>query len=153
MAIISAVDKVFGGDLKLFNKQNSPVTVISSNQSGGITANSVNFNINQTREPLLDFEDSEKIESGEWCTKLTVKGTGPLSLSNWNILLEFNTDILRQGEENVTAGPWMPLQINKQLSANQKFIGFGKFDPGQHFTLIFYSKEPLKIISIKKIPV
>ncbi|MFH1407859.1 MAG: hypothetical protein ABIG91_02360 [Patescibacteria group bacterium] len=152
MAIISAVDKIFGGDINLLKKQDSSVTAISNNQSGGITANNVNLNINQSQEPLCDLGKSEKTKSGEWLTKLTVKGIGSLSVSNWNILMEFNTDILRQEEADVSVGPWIPLQISKQLPANQKFIGFSRFDPGQYFTLIFYSKEPLKIVSVTKIP-
>ena len=150
MAHISGLDKFVGRDISLFNKQGSPVAS-SSNQSGGITANTVNFNVNQPQEPFCDFSDSEKTESGEWLTKLTVRGVGLLPLSNWNILLEFNADIIHQEEEDVSAGPWQPLQINKQLLANQKFIGFNKIDPGQHFTLIFYSKEPLKITRAQKI--
>jgi hypothetical protein len=63
--------------------------VISQNQSGGITAHSVN--INETVPPDWSIDPSEKISDSEWRTKLSARGKGRLPYYNWNLLLTLNT--------------------------------------------------------------
>jgi len=101
--------------------------VISQNQSGGITAHSVNINNPVTPEWLI--APSEQIAADEWRTKLSARGRGRLAFYNWNILLTLNTSVTRREDVpgEVTVGPWMPLTVTGgNLQANHFFIGFSE---------------------------
>ena len=126
--------------------------VISQNQSGGITAHSVN--INNPANPEWFIGPSEKITNNEWRTKLSAIGKGNLAYYNWNILLTLNTPVIRREDVpgEVTVGPWMPLKVKGgNLQPNHFFIGFSEFKPGQAFSIYLYSKEPLKVLRVDTI--
>jgi hypothetical protein len=127
--------------------------VISQNQSGGITAHSVN--VNEAITPEWRIGESEKFNDTEWRTKLTARGKGNLPFYNWNILLTLNTSVIRREDVpgEVTVGPWMPLEISGgNLSANHFFLGFSEFKPGQGFSIYLYSLEPIKVLNVERIP-
>lgn len=118
--------------------------VISQNQTGGITAHSVNINTPQC--PEWELGKSEKIHENEWRTIFSAKGIGNLAYYNWNVLLTLNTEVIRREEIKCSVGPWMPLNVQGgNLTAKHFFIGFSEFKPGQYFSLYLYSKEPIKI--------
>lgn len=126
--------------------------VISQNQSGGITAHSIN--VNEVIEPEWSVGLSEKINDNMWRTKLTARGRGKLAYYNWNILLTLNTPVTKREDVpgEVSVGPWMPLEIRGgNISANQFFIGFSEFRPDQGFSSYLYSKEPLKILKVESL--
>lgn len=121
--------------------------VISQNQTGGITAHSVN--VNQVQDPEWSLGESEKIGENEYRTIFSAKGKGNLAYYNWNILFTLNTEVLRREDVpgKVSVGPWMPLSVQGgNLSKNHFFIGFAEFKPGQYFSLYLYSKEPIKVL-------
>lgn len=123
--------------------------VISQNQSGGITAHSVN--INETVPPDWSINPSEKINDSEWRTKLSARGRGRLPYSNWNLLLTLNTEVIRREDVpgEVTVGPWMPLSVRGgNLQPNHFFIGFSEFKPSQALSIYLYSREPLKVLRV-----
>ena len=125
--------------------------VISQNQSGGITAHSVN--VNQAIEPEWSIGTSEKVTESEWRAKLIARGRGNMAFYNWNILLTLNTPVIRREDVpgEATVGPWMPLNVSGgQLSPNHFFLGFSEFKPGQGFAIYLYTKEP---ISVQKVDV
>lgn len=123
--------------------------VISQNQSGGITARSVN--VNQAVPPEWSLGQSDKTSNDEWRTKLSARGIGSLAYYNWNILLTLNTQVIRREDVpgEVTVGPWMPLSVaGGNLQPNHFFIGFSEFKPGQAFSIYLYTKEPIKILKV-----
>lgn len=139
------------------NKTEKPISigdvsgdvVISQNQTGGITAHSVN--VNEIQSPEWSIGKSEKISDSEWRTILSAKGRGNMAYYNWNILLTLNTEVIRREDvpDKVSVGPWMPLSVQAgNLSKNHFFIGFSEFKPGQYFSIFLYSKEPIKVLKI-----
>lgn len=135
----------------MFNKDQN-IIITSHNQSGGITAQTVN--VNQPAVPEWGLEPSEKISSTEWRTKLWARCRGSLAAYNWNILLTLSTAVLRREDVpgEVTVGPWMPLQITgAKLEPTQFFIGFSEFKPGQGFANYLYSTAPIKILNAQSL--
>lgn len=123
--------------------------VISQNQSGGITAHSVN--VNQPKAPEWTLGQSEKTSNDEWRAKLSARGAGNLAYYNWNILLTLNTQVIRREDVpgEVTVGPWMPLSVaGGSLQPNHFFVGFSEFKPGQAFSIYLYTKEPIKVLKV-----
>lgn len=121
--------------------------VISQNQTGGITAHSIN--VNEIQSPEWSIGESEKIGENEWRTIFSARGKGNMAYYNWNILFTLNTEVLKREDVpgKVSVGPWMPLNVQGgSLSKNQFFIGFSEFKPGQYFSIYLYSKEPIKVL-------
>lgn len=155
-------DTIFNKKVKMKNPENkkesdNPISigdvsgdvVISQNQTGGITAHSVN--INEIQSPEWSIGKSEKISDSEWRTILSAMGRGNMAYYNWNILLTLNTEVIRKEDvpDKVSVGPWMPLSVQgSNLSKNHFFIGFSEFKPGQYFSIYLYSKEPIKVLKI-----
>jgi hypothetical protein len=152
--------KVIKGNKMLDKKEEKPINigkvegdvVISQNQSGGITAHSIN--VNEAITPEWIIGESEKFNETEWRTKLTARGKGKIPYYNWNVLLTLNTSVIRREDVpgEVTVGPWMPLEIRGgNLSANHFFVGFSEFKPGQGFSIYLYSREPIKVLKVESI--
>lgn len=123
--------------------------VLSQNQSGGITAHSVN--VNQPDAPKWTLGQSEKTSNGEWRAKLSARGVGNLAYYNWNILLTLNTQVIRREDVpgEVTVGPWIPLSVTGgSLQPNHFFIGFSEFKLGQAFSIYLYTNEPIKVLKV-----
>ncbi|OGU79768.1 MAG: hypothetical protein A2499_09860 [Stygiobacter sp. RIFOXYC12_FULL_38_8] len=153
-------EKIIKGKKMLDKKEEKPINIenvegdviISQNQSGGITAHSIN--VNQAITPEWRISESEKLNDTEWRTKLTARGKGNLTFHNWNILLTLNTRVIRKEDVpgEVTVGPWTPLEIRGgNLSVNHFFLGFAEFKPGQGFSIYLYSSEPLKVLNVESI--
>jgi hypothetical protein len=121
--------------------------VISQNQTGGITAHSIN--INEVQSPEWSMGKSEEIGENEWRTIFSARGKGHMAYYNWNILFTLNTEVIKREDVpgKVSVGPWMPLNVQGgNLSKDHFFIGFSEFKPGQYFSVYLYSKEPIKIL-------
>ena len=140
---------------KIENENEKPISignvsgdvVISQNQTGGITAHSIN--VNEVQSPEWSLSKSEKFGENEWRTIFSAKGMGNMAYYNWNILFTLNTEIIKREDipGKVSVGPWMPLNVQGgNLSKNQFFIGFSEFKPGQYFSIYLYSKEPIKVL-------
>lgn len=123
------------------------------NQTGGITAHTLNLNQAQKPEILIEG-NSEKTSSEEYRLKIIFRGVGKLPYSNWAVILNFDSEVLRKEEvpSEVSAGPWQPLNIaNGSLRPDQIFLGFTKFEPSQFFSMYFYSKRQVKLNSVTEI--
>lgn len=121
--------------------------VISQNQTGGITAHSIN--VNEIQNPEWSLGESEKIGENEYRTIFTAKGKGNMAYYNWNILFTLNTEVIKREDVpgKVSVGPWMPLNVQGgNLAKNNFFIGFAEFKPGQYFSIYLYSAEPIKVL-------
>lgn len=126
------------------------IYVTSNNQSGGVTAHTVN--INQPSVPVWGIEDSEQISDSEWRTKFWAFCQGALPAYNWNVLLTLNTPVLHREDVpgEVSVGPWSPLVLKGgTLREEQFFIGFSEFKPGQGFANFLYSSAPIKVLSFQ----
>lgn len=126
----------------------STINQTMTNSPGGVQVGR-DLNINEPAIPEWSIGTSEKVNNGEFRTKLSARGKGRLAYYNWNILLTLNTEVTRREDVHgeVTVGPWMPLSTKGgNLLPNQFFIGFSEFKPGQAVSIYLYSREPLNLM-------
>lgn len=139
--ILTTIDTISIGDV-------SGDVVISQNQTGGITAHSIN--VNEIQSPEWSMGESEKIGENEWRTIFSARGKGNMAYYNWNVLFTLNTEVIKRVDipEKISGGFWSPLSVQGgNLSKNHFFIGFAEFTPAQYFSIYLYSKEPIKVLS------
>jgi hypothetical protein len=124
--------------------------ISSQNQSGGITG-PVTVNVNEAIAPEWIISPSEKVDSNQWRSKMNINGRGKLPYYKWNILITFNTKILRidRNDKEMTDGSWTNYDNPKDLQHNQIFVGFPELEPWAVWSAYIYSKDSLIVKDVK----
>ena len=135
------------------NKKPEVHIVKSENQTGGITAHTVN--IGMTPKLSYSFSGIEKLKDGEYVRKLTIQPEGNAPFYNPILYLRFNK-VINKAEYKFLGGVGVLFNVRtnsnlktKELNKNEYVFNTKEFTPGAGMQFLFYNDSEFDISVFK----